>query len=51
MSSSLSGANWKIWLRLTSGEFTAKNGFSVVAPIEITSRFDVAAAGCPAGRG
>ena len=32
MSSSERAVNWKIWLRLTSGEFTEKNGFSVVAP-------------------
>ncbi len=37
MSSSSIGANWKIWLRLTSGELTAKNGFSVVAPTSSTS--------------
>ena len=30
------GLNWKIWLRLTSGALTAKNGFSVVAPTRIT---------------
>jgi hypothetical protein len=42
ISSSLSGANWKIWLRLTSGELTAKNGFSVVAPTSsINPGFDI----------
>ena len=37
------GSNWKIWLRLTSGELTAKKGFSVVAPTRrIRPGFDVA---------
>ncbi len=41
MSSSLMGWNWKIWLRETSGELTAKKGFSVVAPTRrIKTRFD-----------
>ena len=37
MSDSSIGANWKIWLRLTNGELTLKNGFSVVAPTSSTS--------------
>ncbi len=37
IASSLSGSNWKIWLRDRSGELTVKNGFSVVAPSRMTS--------------
>ena len=35
MSSRLSGSKVKIWLRLSSGALTAKNGFCVVAPIRM----------------
>ena len=36
ISSFLNGCNSKIWLRLSSGEIRAKNGFAVVAAIKAT---------------